>query len=158
MDLTLIQGTISGLKTASDIARGFMALKTEAEIQAKVIELQSVILNAQSSALAANADQSATADEIRTLKEKLANAESWNQERGRYALLAVDTGVYAYALRKSSADGEPPHWLCARCFNEGKKTVLQSGGESQYFGTDYACHTCKSTIRVGNGLPGPALA
>ena len=156
MDLSLIQGTISGLKTASDIAKGFMSLKTEAEIQGKIIELQSVILGAQSSALAANADQSAMADEIRALKEKLAAAEAWKTERSRYALVAVDKGVFVYALRKEEAQSDPPHWLCARCFNDGRKTLLQSKGEDQFFGTDYECHSCVTTIQV-SAKGGPAL-
>ena len=47
MDLSLIKGTITGLKSASDIAKGFLELKSIADVQAKVIELQSVILSAQ---------------------------------------------------------------------------------------------------------------
>lgn len=70
MDMTLIQGTISGLKTAADIAKSLMELKSISDVQAKVIELQSAILAAQSSALSANADQAAMVDEIRALKEE----------------------------------------------------------------------------------------
>ncbi len=157
MDLSLIQETIKGLKLASDMTKGLLDLKSTAEVQAKVGELQGVILNAQSSALAANADQSAMADEIRALKEQLAVAERWNQERSRYALATVDEGAFVYALRKEKAENEPPHWLCARCFSEGRKTLLQRAGKSEYFGTDYVCHACKSSIRVGVGRPGPAL-
>ena len=57
MDITLIQSTISGLKLAGDIAKSFLELKSISEIQGKVIELQSAILSAQNSALAANAAQ-----------------------------------------------------------------------------------------------------
>ncbi|OGI41320.1 MAG: hypothetical protein A2140_05160 [Candidatus Muproteobacteria bacterium RBG_16_62_13] len=42
-DMTLIQGAITGLKTATDIVKGFLDLKTMAEVQGKVIELQKPI-------------------------------------------------------------------------------------------------------------------
>jgi hypothetical protein len=154
MDMSLIGGTVSGLKLASDIAKSFLSLKTDAEVQGKVIELQNAILNAQNCALAATADQYAAADEIRALKKKLADAELWAQERERYTLVAVENGVFTYALRQDAAQGQPPHWLCVRCFNEGKKTLLQSKGESEYFGTDYECHSCITTIRAGRGDAG----
>ena len=69
MDMSLIQGTISGLKIASDIAKSFLELKSISDVQGKVIELQSAILSAQSSALDANAAQSAMIDEIRALTQ-----------------------------------------------------------------------------------------
>lgn len=145
MDLSLIQGTISGLKIASDLAKGFLDLKTEAEVQAKVIELQSVILNAQSSALAANADQSAMVDEIRALKEKLAAAHRWEHERARYKLVALEPGVFAYALRNESAESEPPHWLCGRCYNAGTKSILQNQGETDNV-NEHVCPACDTKI------------
>ena len=57
MDLTLIQGTLTGLKTAFDIAKAMSDLKTMSEVQSKIIEMQHVIVEAQSSAMAANAEQ-----------------------------------------------------------------------------------------------------
>ncbi|MDT3669110.1 MAG: hypothetical protein ROZ37_02125 [Aromatoleum sp.] len=125
MDLSLIQGTISGLQVASDMAKGFLEVKSMAEVQGKVIELQSAILSAQSSALAANSDQAAMAEEIRRLREQLARAEAWNQEKQRYQLTALEPGVFVFALKKEAARIEPAHWLCARCFNEGTKRILQ---------------------------------
>jgi hypothetical protein len=39
MDISLIQGTVSGLKLASDIAKGLIDIKTLSEVGGKVIEL-----------------------------------------------------------------------------------------------------------------------
>ena len=154
MDLSLIQGTISGLKVASDMAKGFLELKSMAEVQGKVIELQSAILGAQSSALAANADQAAMAEEIRRLRELLARAEAWHQEKQRYELLALEPGIFAFALKKASAGGEPPHWICARCYNAGAKYILQNQGD--FCGaSEYLCNGCNSKIKLSSSvLPG----
>lgn len=147
MDLSLIQGTISGLKVASDMAKDFLDLKSMADVQGKVIELQSAILAAQSSALAANADQAAMAEEIRRLREQLALAQAWSVEKQRYRLIALEPGVYAFALNKATAGDEPPHWVCARCFNTGVKYVLQNQGDF-YGASEYLCNGCNSKIKV----------
>ena len=47
-DVTAIASALTGLKTAGDIAKSFLDLKDVAKIQGKTIELQSVILAAQS--------------------------------------------------------------------------------------------------------------
>ncbi|MFM2348281.1 MAG: hypothetical protein RL654_3034 [Pseudomonadota bacterium] len=151
MDLSLIQGTISGLKVASDMAKGFLDLKSLAEVQSKVIELQSAILAAQSSALAANADQAGMAEEIRKLREQLALAEAWGQEKHRYQLIALEPGIFAFALKKEAADREPAHWVCARCFNTGAKHVLQNQGD--FYGTsEYLCNGCNSILKVTSSV------
>lgn len=151
MDLSLIQGTISGLKVASDMAKGFLDLKSIAEVQGKVIELQSTILAVQSSALAVNADQAAMADEIRKLREQLAKAEAWNQEQQRYQLVALEPGVFVYALKKESAGAEPPHWICVRCYNAGAKYVLQNQGDF-YSASEHLCNGCNSKIKISSRL------
>lgn len=147
MDLTLIQGAVSSLKLASDIAQGFLKLKSISEVQGKVIDLQSAILAAQSNALAANSDQMTMVEEIRSLQEELAKIRAWEAEKQRYELKMLEAGIYAYTLKRGAAEGEPSHWLCSRCFNEGKKSLLQSQGDF-YGATEYVCHGCQSKIKV----------
>ena len=154
MDLSLIQGTISGLKVASDMAKDFLELKSLAEVQGKVIELQSAILAAQSSALAANADQAAMAEEIRKLRDELASAAAWNREKQRYELAALEPGIFVFALRREASANEPPHWVCARCFNAGSKYILQNQGDF-YGATEYLCNGCDAKIKLSSTvLPG----
>lgn len=129
------------------MAKGFLDLKSMAEVQGKVIELQSAILAAQSSALAANADQAAMAEEIRKLREQLALAEAWDQEKQRYQLIALEPGIFAYTLRQAAAGLEPPHWVCARGFNAGVKYILQNQGDF-YGASEYLCNGCNSKIKV----------
>ena len=146
MDLSLIQGTISGLKVAGDIAKGFMELKSMAEVQGKVIELQGVILSAQSSALSANADQAAMVDEVRSLHAELSRMKAWEAQRQRYQLVGIWSGTgLVYALKESASQGEPPHWLCTKCYEDGLRMILQPRQNKD--GWCYiACPTCKSEI------------
>ena len=124
MDMSLIQGTITGLKTASDIAKGFLELKSIADVQGKVIELQSAILSAQSSALAANSDQAAMVEQIRTLKEEIASVKAWEGQKQRYKLANPWDGAVVYSLKQSMASGEPAHWICTSCYENGRKSIL----------------------------------
>ena len=151
MDLSLIQGTISGLKVASDMAKGFLELKSVAEVQNKVIDLQSAILSAQSSALAANADQAAMAEDIRKLREQLEPAEAWKTEKQRYRLTALQPGIFAYTLRREADGDDPAHWVCARCLSSGIKCLLQK--QADFYGSsEHLCNGCNATISLPSDL------
>lgn len=125
VDLTLIQGAVSSLKTAGDIAKGFLQLKSLAELQGRVIELQSAILSAQTNALAAQSDQFAMLEEMRALKAEIAQVKAWEAYKQRYQLVSPFQGTAVYALRKSMSDGEPPHYICTNCYENGKRSILQ---------------------------------
>lgn len=124
MDISLIQGTVAGLKAASDIAKGLLELKSISDVQTKVIELQSAILDAQSSALSANAEQSSMVEKIRTLKEEISSIKKWEEEKKRYALVNPWPGFVAYALKKECSNSEPPHLICTKCYEDGRKSIL----------------------------------
>jgi Zn finger protein HypA/HybF involved in hydrogenase expression len=148
MDMTLIQGTVSGLKLASDIAKGFLEAKSLADVQGKVIELQSAILAAQSTALAANAEQAAMANEIAALKEEIARVQAWEKEKVRYKLIAPWAGTAVYGLKKSMRESEPPHIICTTCYENRRKSILNPmvaiGGW-----VSFVCPTCKAQVPTG---------
>ncbi|HEX7687579.1 MAG TPA: hypothetical protein VF453_07725 [Burkholderiaceae bacterium] len=149
MDMTLIQGTITGLKAAADLAKGIMDLKTMAEVQGRVIELQAAILHAQSSALSANADQAQMAEEIRQLKAQLEKARGWETERQRYALQPIRGGGVLYALKSDQArSGEPAHYLCTNCYEQGRKSIVSLAADKDGW-TAWTCPVCKSRVLSG---------
>ena len=56
-DITLIAGTVSSLKTAFDITKLMIGIRNSTVLNEKILELQRIILAAQSDALAAQSDQ-----------------------------------------------------------------------------------------------------
>lgn len=114
-----------GLKAAGDLAKAFLQLKSDAERQAKVIELQSIILAAQSNAIAAQSDQFAMLEEVRALKEEIAQVKAWETEKQRYQMVSPFSGATVYALKEAMSNGEPPHYICANCYQNGKRSILQ---------------------------------
>ncbi len=141
-DIALIQGAITGLKTAGDIAKSFLELKSISDIQGKVIELQSAILSAQSSALAAQGEQSLMVQRIRDLEEEVADAKAWKETEQRYQLDEIGKGFFAFSLKEESKGAEPFHKICANCYQKRKKSILQMQPQTA-LGDRYYCHECK---------------
>jgi Zn finger protein HypA/HybF involved in hydrogenase expression len=127
MVISLIEDTISALKSARNITKSLLDLKAISEVQvnqAKVIELQAAILSAQDSAFAANAHQTAMIKEIRDLKEEIARIKAWEEEKQRYKLVYAWAGTMLYALKKECSTSEKPHWICTNCYEDGRKSIL----------------------------------
>jgi hypothetical protein len=146
-DMVLIQGAIGGLKTAFDIATGISKLNTMAEVNAKAIELQQIILSAQTSAFAANSEQFAMIQRIRDLEDELARVKAWETERQRYKLVSPFSGAMVYAVQKAMSNGEPAHYLCTNCYRSGKASILQNTQNIEGW-TSFLCPICKSEART----------
>jgi len=152
MDLATIQATVTSLKAAFDIAKGISDVKTIAEVQAKVIELQQIILTAQESALKANADQFDLVIELKKAKEELEKTNNWLEEKNRYVLYkgkGVSGGVVYGLLKNKAKEGEPPHFLCPECYESGKKSILMNSGNERAGLTKWICNKCKLEIPTG---------
>jgi hypothetical protein len=149
-----IAAALTSLKAAGDIAKAMMDLRDASAFQGKAIELQRQILSAQESALAANAAQTTLVDRIRDLEQEIVHLKDWEGEKQRYHLQAIDRGAFAYLLKPGMEEGEPPHWLCANCFNRRQKSFLQFQGQDRKLHggradtSTYGCVTCKASLKV----------
>ncbi len=157
VDLSLIAGTVSSLKAASDIAKGLVSIRDATLINEKIIELQRAILAAQSDAFAAQTGLLELHELNRDLEQRLAKAASWQAEAHRYELKKLPPGAFVYSLKADSAAGEPPHYLCPTCFGLQRKEILQSTGPSNGIETLH-CNGCHAEIRHGiSTIPGFAV-
>lgn len=147
MDITLIQGTIANLKLAGDIAKSLLDIKKATDVGAKVVELQSAILAAQSSALAANAAQFSMVEEIRALKEEVVRVKAWESQKERYVLHSPWSGSFVYAVKESMKGADSPHWICTACYEKGVRSILQLVGSSSGAAL-YRC-SCGLDVRCG---------
>ena len=149
IDMGSISALAASLQSAVEIARVMKGLQDASAIQSKVIELQGVIMSAQANALAAQTDQFALLNRVRDLEQEMAAMGEWHTEKQRYELRQVDRGAFAYVLRSEMQGAEPPHWLCASCFQNSKKRILQyrerDRGERR---PSYRCPDCSAEIKV----------
>jgi hypothetical protein len=132
----------NSLKIAGQIAIGLMNLKTTTEVQAKAIELNQLILSAQTELFAANAAQTSLIDEVRELKGEIARMKNWEAEKQRYELAAPFPGCMVYALKRSMSNGQPPHYLCTNCYQKGQPSILQARGQSGPVALRFAAYCC----------------
>lgn len=148
VDLKSIQGAISNLQAANELANTSIGLRDIATLHAKTIALRKVILRAQSSALRAQSEQSTLLERIRQLEEKIAEAQAWNDEKQKYQLTEINPGQFAYTLKEQTGT-EPQHMLCANCYNHNEKSILQT--EVRYAGrrTVFFCQNCGSDMFFG---------
>ncbi len=118
MDLAAIQAAISSLKAATEISRSILDMKNMSEVQGKVIELQSALLEAQNCALTATASQFELQEKVRDLEAKLNERGNWEKQKERYQLVSPWQGpAQTYALKQSQSNGEEPHLVCSVCFH-----------------------------------------
>lgn len=144
-DMMAISSAATGLQAAGQIVKSLVGLKINSEVQSKVIELQGVIMGAQGDALAAQSEQFSLLQRIRELEEKVAKVEAWNTEKERYELHEFPTGTFAYLLKADAATSEPPHRVCANCYQDGHKSILQMV-RRRHGGELVECHRCKDTF------------
>jgi hypothetical protein len=136
------------LKAAKDIVQGLNGMQTAAAINDVKLTLQGHILDAQQSLFAAQEAQSLATNRIGQLEAEISRLKDWSSERERYELVEIRAGAYAFMQKAGMRTTEPAHWLCANCFGNGKKSILQV--QQSLAGRDrtHACPACKATITV----------
>jgi Zn finger protein HypA/HybF involved in hydrogenase expression len=83
------------------------------------------------------------------LKQQLVAAEDWEQESQNYRLEAVASGVFVYSAKPDIQSAEPVHWLCANCYQNKQKSLLQRTAEKTLYGRKFHCPNCKTDIVSG---------
>jgi len=144
-DVASIAAITSSLRAASDIAKAMLGLRDAALLQAKVIELNQLILSAQSSALAAREDQSSLLERVRDLEAEVRKKEAWEAEKQRYQMVELHNGALAYVVKDAVRGTEPTHYICCACYQRDKKSVVQ-GFKSHMGELTLTCPSCELEI------------
>ena len=142
MDMVSWASAASGLSAAGDIVKAMIGLRDEQAIRAKVIELQGVIMSAQSDALAAQASHSMLIERNNFLEKEVMRAKDWAAQKERYELADTGQGSLAYRLKDGVEPPEPPHWLCPACYQQGRKSILKHETVPEGRAKTLVCHPC----------------
>lgn len=124
--LDTISGAFNALKGAHDITQGLLALKTDAAVSSKAVELNRIIADVQAQLFAAQADHAAVLSRVRELETQIAQLEHWAHEKERYQLHQLAPGTLVYRVKPTVQGAEPVHDLCPNCYQKGIKSILQS--------------------------------
>ena len=130
------------------MAKALVSIRDATMRNEAAIELQRVILAAQSDALAAQSDQFSLLDRIRDLETQITRLKTWDAEKKKYNLKDLGSGAFVYARKEGAKPTETPHWLCTNCYEDAKKSVLlrsdAGGGRVKL----WICYQCKSHIEL----------
>jgi hypothetical protein len=145
-EIALIAQAIASLQSAGQLAKALIGSRDQTMIDVKVIELRDNLIEAQSNVFQAQAQQTALIQRVYELEQELMRFKTWGEEKKRYQLVSILSGTATvYALKESCKGTEPPHYICAKCYQDGHCTHLQP----QYDKTGFAilfCPTCKAEI------------
>lgn len=141
--------TFAKLQSALDLTKATFGLRDPDEYRVKALELLEAMLSAQESALRVREAHSALIQRIRDLEAEVAELKAQKGEAERYQLKDYGGGTYAYALKPEEARGEPPHRLCAACFNKGQKSILQFAYNTGDGRQGFDCPECKQKFLFG---------
>lgn len=140
-------GGIGAFKAMFDLAKGLKEMDTANARNMAVIDLQERILTAQ-------AVYAELTGRVRDLEEEVRRFETWETEKQRYELYEAMHGKFVYRLKEGVEPSEPPHKICAKCYQQGEKSILQAdmivergSGMTNYL----MCHTCGSKINMTYG-------
>jgi hypothetical protein len=150
-EISAIAAATGALNSAVQIAKTALALRDETKLREAVIELQGIILTAQTSALTAQSKQLELVEQKRALETKIAEYDRWEAEKTRYELVEMPPGVLAYRVKEDARGREPSHLLCATCFENRRKSYLHVIGEKSRGYDHVHCQLCNSKLERRHG-------
>lgn len=144
-----IGGAVSGLQTAAEMLKGLVGLRDARLIEAEIAKLNTVVIAAQQSALAAQKEQFTLLEDIRQLRARVVQLEGKGGEMERYKRTDMGGGTFAYTLKDGVKPGEDNHAACATCFEKGHISTLQRVGPNAFKQEMHRCGSCKQTVPFG---------
>ena len=134
-----IPAVVATLKTAKDFAKAVIDSKVSAALREQAIEFQFAIMDVQTAILDIQTKYQLLLQEKDALKQKLIDLEQWGTDAAKYELKELGAGVFAYAFQPDEGSTTPSHWLCAKCYQDKEKSILQKGLTVPPLGTIYSC-------------------
>lgn len=140
-----IMSAIEGVRAAKEVISASNDLRNFNEITAALAKVNADLIAAQESALSAQHARAALEKEVGLLKEEIVRLKDFHAHKERYRLHPLESGMFVYAHKDGMEDGEPPHYLCQNCTDQGKVARLQPVRLGKI--TMYICAHCKVQVR-----------
>jgi hypothetical protein len=154
-DMTAIAAALASFNTLKNIAQTMVGLHDTQALQTEVIKFNSAIIDAQHKIFAVNEERSTLVERVRDLEKEIADLKDWETGKQRYELKKVAyMGSTAYVIKPEVRGTEPPHCICAACYEHGKKRLLQPTQQEQARNRSWQCPDCKNLVIVNTPLPG----
>lgn len=129
---------LTAIAAIVELSKAVANAKIDNEVKQKATELNDSILTLQGTLFSLQSENQELLKIKNEFEAKLINLANWQQEAQRYKLCELCSGVLVYALKEDHQDSEPMHYICPNCYENNRKSILQSRGMG-YDGTEYVC-------------------
>lgn len=148
MDMSAVAAAFEGLKGTAEVLEGAIKRRDQTKIDAALSEFMPKLLAAYASAFQFGVENSSLLQERDTLKKQVAELKDWAAEKSRYELAEAAPGVMVMRVKEAMRGSEPMHQICADCYQDGRKSFLQS--ETRTPGRDdfLVCFGCGADICI----------
>lgn len=143
---------LSALKTAQELVKGLDIAKDQAALTELRLGLQAQILEAQQALFAAQEEKAALLKAKSDAEAEVVRLMDWSAERENYALKRFHPGTVAYAYQPGEAKTQPPHNLCASCYDNRKKGLLQPTAQLERGYKMHRCGSCGGSVPIGGEM------
>lgn len=144
------------LKEMKALADALETIKTadiKSELYAKIGDAQAAMIQAQSAAMALHQDSAALLMRVSELEKQIAEVEEWESEKENYEAKLFDPQVLTYVPKEGKNTMGVDHRLCANCFTNKRKSILQPTANLSARRRVWACHSCQWAAPMGGQAP-----
>lgn len=118
------------------------------ETSAKTLEIAKMTIELQQLVTSLQLDLRTLKFNHRDLEDKIRQYEKFEMEKDKYSPYQFASGAVVYRPNQAvtNSDGNPlNYYLCAHCYEQSKKSILQPGEIVEGYKT-FKCHCCASVI------------
>jgi flagellar motility protein MotE (MotC chaperone) len=141
-----IQGGFTAVKAALELVKAGKGVIDQATMASALYEIQQRLIDAQGAALQANEETFKLSKQIRDLEAQLAAVEEWKTEAQNYELTQVAQGIAAWTEKRREGKLVDAVKLCANCFADHHKSILQMQHEHVNRERSLRCARCKDKL------------
>lgn len=152
----MIQESISaiqGIGTVLKMAKALKKISDDVNFNTQVAEIVEILASSQNDLLVAQANYSDLLKVKDEIEKELTEYKNWDKEKPNYQLTEISRNVFVYCYKSIDQSTEPVHWLCANCYTDNKKSILQRWGRfhSEHGSSNiYICRKCELQVIVEN--------
>lgn len=138
--IIITSAALTAYNHASNIIKSLFELKIDDSLREKLSVLNNEIVTMYESNSSFREQVQSLQAEKDNLTKEIAKFDTWEEQKKRYKLYSILGSVFVYAITEASSNGEPPHWLCTKCFEERKRSFLNIRRTKDSIYDELFCH------------------
>lgn len=153
MDITIFSSVASGLNQVYHSTKALLDLKVETETAVKINALAGQVGDLMGKFIAAQSAHMECQEKAMHLEKEITRLKAFETEKDRYAMQKIGEHSFAYALKPEAAGEEPPHYICANCYANSQKSILQRSGTAGLHDYKLTCPRCGNDVLMPHKIP-----